>query len=174
MSTKSLPALKIDWTEVFDKFEGDDDTLAKAKAASLLACGMSVAQVSSDTGIDGPTIRRWMTLDRFNSALKIIKDNLADFLNSGLSRKYMRASERLDWILSVDPLAPDIPEKMRIKILEEQQKAARLLYETGVIPKEVPTETHQAVTVAVLNMTDSAAKVLLDRMPEIKEIDGEA
>jgi hypothetical protein len=162
--------VKIEWSEVFSNFDGDD-ALLKAKAAHRVACGVLPTKIVSEIGIAYNTLKAWQEEPSFKNAVEIIKSNFGQYLEAGYNQRLVKAVEWTDWVMSINVLDDNIPDKLKAAILKEQGLTSRQTLESSMPKKTGDAPSH--VTVAVLNATPETIKNIVMGRTDFKVIDGE-
>jgi len=167
-SVSDLATKQIDWDAIVNQFGDDEEAVLKSRAAVMLACGESRTQVSKELSVAETQIKAWMDEDpNFRSAFTVIKGNVVSYLEQQLPNKIFKADKVIDWVLDTD--LESVSPKLQVQLLKEKGLTARRLYE-AILSKQVKDKASVTVSIAALNISESAARVLLDRVPEIIDV----
>jgi hypothetical protein len=170
-SDNSLSAPQIDWNGAFELLGDDENSLLKIKAAHRFACGMTKPQIADELGITVEVIKGWQKDDEnFNKAVQLIRDNLSSYVDNRMQLRLSQADAYADWILSVDPMRMKgkISEQMMKELIKEKGLTARMYIQKVLENQKPQSSVH--ISQMVLNVTESAAKVLMQRNVPIVEI----
>ena len=168
MSMNELQTKNIEWDAIFDSFGDDEQATVKARAAVMLACGESRFSVSKNLEVPETQLKAWMTEDpNFKMVLNTVRGNVANYLENKLPSKIFKADKVIDFILDTD--LEDMPPKLQAQLLKEKGLTARRLYEV-ILGKQLKEKPSVNISIAALNISESAAQVLLQRVPQIIDV----
>lgn len=175
----------INWNAVFESLSDSEDGLVRAKVAYRIACGMPWNEAAEQVGVSRGAIAGWMkTDDGFRKAVELIRENLASFINNRMHLRVAQADAYADFLLStirapglVDGiLAMDIPDGIKKELIKERGLIARKYLDMASGRSGSGTTIIGRQTQMTLNITSEAAKILLERNPDIQGeiIEGES
>lgn len=165
-----LTTKQIDWDAIVGQFGDDEEAVVKSRAAVMLACGESRASVAKELSVAEVQIKAWVDEDpNFKSVLTTVKGNVVSFLEQQLPAKLYKASKNIDWVLDANLEDNSVPKELRVQMLKEKGLTSRRIYEM-ILSKQIKEKPSVNVSIAALNISESAARVLLDRVPEIIDV----
>ena len=171
----------IDWNGIFEQLADSDNGLLKAKGAYRAAMGVPRQEIAEQLGITESTIKGWQKDDpNYANAIELIRSNLASFIDNRLHLRVAQSDNYADWLLSMRSdsiLTMDVSEGIKKELLKERGLMARKYLDIANDGRRNPTGNTFIgnQTQMTLNITPEAAKILLERNPDIqgKIIDNE-